>query len=92
MDGTWLNEWVQWVFGAILVVAILGLFGWLKFKRDEKLVADVLKAPAAEAGQNTKTTTEICSITNLHEKRVRKVCQRSRRIRKHEDGSWRLHD
>ena len=87
-----MSDWVQWVFGVILVVAVLGLFGWLKFKRDEKVVADVLQAAALETGPKRKTTNELSSITNLHETRVSRVCHRSRRIKKDEDGSWSLHD
>ena len=37
------NPLVQAILGLIAGVALLGWFGWLKFKRDEKVVAEFLK-------------------------------------------------
>ena len=86
------NEIVVWVLAGLGAILVLGLFGWLKFKRDEKVVADFLRASGVEdEGRSLKTTKEISSATNLHEKRVRRVCRKSTRIKKEQDGSWRFH-
>lgn len=82
---------VELAFAALVGVFVLGLFGWLKFKRDEKVVADFLKNSGLAARRVHKTTYEISSATSLQEKRVRKVCRKSTRIKKEQDDSWRFH-
>ena len=37
------NDGILVVLATLVVVVILGIFGWLKFKRDEKIVMEVLK-------------------------------------------------
>lgn len=44
---------------ATLVVVILGVFGWLKFRRDEKIVMDVLKNSGVEPRDDFTTTSAI---------------------------------
>ena len=92
MDQSGLNEIVQWIFGALVAAVVLGLFGWYKFKRDEKLVTEVLRKSPVDSRAGRKTSYEISSVTKLHEKRVRKICRKSTRIKKENDGSWRLHE
>lgn len=92
MDEAGLNEIVQWIFGALVAAVVLGLFGWIKFKRDEKLVTEVLRQSSVDSRSARKTIYEISSVTKLHEKRVKKICRKSTRIKKEQDGSWRLHD
>ncbi len=48
MDGCLENEIVQGVIAILLVVLILGLFGWLKFRRDSKTVARLLENAGLE--------------------------------------------
>lgn len=84
------HEAVQWILASLVGVLILGVFGWLKFKRDEKVVARFLKESGLETRRILKTTSEISTATEIHEGRVRKVCRKSARI-KREDGSWKLH-
>ena len=91
MNELFENETVKLVFGALVVVFVLGVFGWLKFKRDEKLVASFLKDSGVDDEPIHKTTYEISSATRLHEKRVRKVCLKSTRIKKEQDDSWKFH-
>ena len=92
MSEAGLNEIVQWLFGALVAAAVLGFFGWAKFKRDEKLVTEVLKRSSVDPRSVRKTVHEISSVTKLHVKRVKKICRKSTRIKKEQDGSWRLHD
>jgi len=37
------NEAIQVVLATLVVVVVLGVFGWLKFRRDEKIVIEFLK-------------------------------------------------
>ena len=91
MNELFENEIVKLAFAGLVVVLVLGVFGWLKFKRDEKVVSDFLKDSGVDARRIHKTTYEISSATKLHEKRVRKVCRRSTRIGKERDDSWKWH-
>jgi len=85
---------VQWILAAIVAVGVLALFGWLKLKRDEKLVAEFLRASGVDSHRRFRTTAEISKATDLHEDRIRVVCKKSTRIRpKREEGdAWKLHD
>ena len=90
-----LNEpLVQWILLAIAAVVVLGLFGWLKLRRDEKVVTEFLKSSGVETRRPFRTTIEISEATELREKRVRTVCKKSNRIGRHQDeeDSWNLHD
>ena len=82
----------QWVLATLIVVLILGIFGWLKFRRDEKLVAEFLKKSGIDTGDAYIATHVISSATKLSEDRIRKVCSQSTRIsRNHkEKESWKL--
>jgi hypothetical protein len=91
MNELFENEAAKLAFGALVAVLVLGVFGWLKFKRDEKVVASFLKDSGVGDRPIQKTTYEISSATKLHEKRVRTVCRKSTRIRKEQDGSWKFH-
>ena len=84
---------VQLVLAALVAVVILGLFGWLKFRRDEKVVADFLKESGLERRQRFRKTVEISSATRLHEDRVRSICSKSTRIKKTSEhvDAWKLH-
>lgn len=86
-DGT-----VQGVLAMLFAVFVLGIFGWLKFKRDEKVVTDLLKNLGVESCHTHRTTHAISSATRLSKKRVHKVCGKSAKIRKSrkEKGSWKL--
>lgn len=91
MNELFENETVKFAFVALVAVLVLGFFGWLKFKRDEKVVADFLKNSGVDTRRIHRTTNEISSATRLHEKRVRKVCRKSTRIKKEQDDAWRFH-
>jgi len=54
-------------------------------------VASFLKDSGVDDRPIHKTTYEISSATRLHEKRVRKVCLKSTRIKKEQDDSWKFH-
>jgi hypothetical protein len=84
---------VQSILLAIAAVVVLGLFGWLKLRRDERVVADFLKSSGVETRRSFRTS-DIAEATNLHEERVRVICKKSPRIgQKHdEEDSWKLHD
>ena len=85
---------VRWILLATGAVGVLGLFGWLKLRRDEKVVAEFLRQSGVDTSRRFRTTSEISEATELHEDRVRIVCTRSPRINlKHDaDDSWKLHD
>jgi hypothetical protein len=87
------NEVIKVVLASLLVVVILGLFGWLKFRRDEKVVIDFLKHAGVDADDDITTTTAISSATRLSESRIRRICGSSASIRRHREDieSWRLH-
>ena len=87
------NEVVHVLLATLLVVVILGVFGWLKFRRDEKIVMEFLKNSGVETRDEPATTTAISAATRLSETRIRKVCSRSARIRRHREDreSWKLH-
>ena len=87
------NPLVQAILGLIAGVALLGWFGWLKFKRDEKVVAEFLKNSGVDSRSAFRTTSEISAGTDLHEKRIRIVCGKSARIGPTQDekDTWKLH-
>ena len=84
------NKIVQGVLVTLIGLLILGIFGWLKFKRDEKIVAEFLKNSGVEIQHDLRTTRAISSATTLSEKRIRKVCSKSSMVRRDhkEKGSW----
>jgi len=77
------KEAIVVVLATLVVVVILGVFGWLKFRRDEKIVMEFLKNSGVETRDDFTTTTAISSATRLSEARIRKVCGKSAMIRKH---------
>ena len=81
------------VLVTLVVVIILGLFGWLKFRRDEKVVIEFLKNSGVETGDDFTTTTAISSATRLSETRIRRICGKSTRVRRHQHDReyWKLH-
>ena len=81
------------VFALLLAVLVLGLLGWLKFRRDEKIVIEFLKNSGIGAPDDDTTTAAISSATRISETRIRKVCSRSTLIKRCRDDteSWRLH-
>jgi len=83
---------LQGVLATLLVVFVLGIFGWLKFKRDERIVTGFLKRSGIETGRIPATTQAISSATKLSEERIGKVCSKSTLIRRsrREKGSWKL--
>jgi hypothetical protein len=86
------NGTVQGVLATIAVVIVLGVFGWLKFRRDEKLVIEFLKKSGVETGSSSRTIDAISSATALSETRILRICSRSSMIKKHgkDPGSWTL--
>jgi hypothetical protein len=92
MNDLFNNGIVKGVLATLIAVVILGIFGWLKFRRDEKLVAEFLKKSGIETGDTFTSTHAISSATNLSEDRIRKICSKSTRInRDHkEKESWKL--
>jgi hypothetical protein len=90
MSDFFKNGIVQGVLATLIGVLVLGIFGWLKFKRDEKIVTKFLKNSGVETRHNFRTTHAISSATNLSEERIRKVCSKSSKIRRNqkEKESW----
>ena len=86
------SEILQIVLATLVAVFVLGLFGWLKFRRDEKIVIEFLKDSGIGNREGDTTTTAISSATRLSETRIRRVCDRSALIKRHRDDieSWRL--
>ena len=90
--GEPVNTVFYWVIGILVCVFILGFFGWLKFRRDEKIVTDFLE----KSGINTdgfSTTHSISSATNMSRERIIKICKASSKIRRsrNDRDSWKLH-
>lgn len=83
---------IKIVLVTLVVVIILGVFGWLKFRRDEKIVIEFLQNSGVETGNDYPTTTAISSATRLSETRIRKICSKSAVIKRHgkEKGCWML--
>jgi hypothetical protein len=92
MSDFFKNGIVQGVLLALVGVLVLGLFGWLKFRRDEKIVAEFLENSGVEAAHTATTTHAIHLSTKLSKARIGTVCRRSKRIKRHrEEGeSWKL--
>jgi hypothetical protein len=92
MSDLFNNGIVQGVLATLFGVLALGIFGWLKFKRDEKIVTRFLKNSGVETPQTFRTTHAISLATNLKQERIRKVCSKSSRIRNHhkDKESWKL--
>lgn len=90
MNDFFKNGIVQVVLATLIAVLILGIFGWLKFKRDEKVVAKFLKNSGVETSRTFRTTHAISSATNLSQERIRKVCSKSSNIKRNqkEKESW----
>lgn len=86
------NGIVQGVLATLIGVLILGIIGWLKFKRDEKIVTEFLKNSGIETRHTFRTTQAISSATNLSEERIGKVCSKSTMIKRNqkEKESWKL--
>ena len=84
------NGIVQGLLVILVVVLVLGLFGWLKFRRDEKIVTAFLKKSGIEPHHTSGTTHAISLSTNLSKERVRHVCRKSTSIERHskDDESW----
>ena len=82
MSDFFKNGIVQGVLATLVGALILGIFGWLKFKRDEKIVTKFLKNFGVETHHAFRATHEISSATNLNEKPIRKVCSKSSKIRR----------
>ena len=87
------NGILQGVLATIIGAIILGVFGWLKFKRDENIVTKFLKNSGVETGHTFRTTHAISSATNLRCERIKKVCSKSPRIKRNEKEKelWKLH-
>ena len=92
MNDFFNNRIVQGVLATLVAVVILGVFGWLKFRRDEKIVIEFLKKSGVEAGDASGSTDDISSATRLSEARINRICSKSTMIRKHrkEKGHWTL--
>jgi len=92
MNDFFNNGIVQAVLATLIGVLILGIFGWLKFKRDEKVVAKFLKNSGVETSHTFRTTHAISSATNLSQERIRKVCSKSCKIKRNqkEKESWKI--
>jgi hypothetical protein len=83
---------VQGVLATLIGVLVLGIIGWLKFRRDERIVTEFLKNSGIETPHISRTTQAISSATHLSKERIGKVCSKSTmigRCRK-EKGSWKL--
>lgn len=87
------NGIVQGILATIIGAIILGVFGWLKFKRDEKIVTKFLEDSKVETGHAFKSTHAISSAINLSHERIKKVCNKSPKIKRNEKEkeSWKLH-
>ena len=85
---------VRMILAIVIGVLVLGLFGWFKFRRDEKIVADFLKTSGVSPDDAFKTTGAISSATHLSENRIRVICGKSTRFRRHREDkeSWKLSD
>jgi hypothetical protein len=92
MNDFFKNGIVQVVIATLIGALILGIFGWLKFKRDEKVVTRFLKNSGVETDHIFRKTHAISSATNLSQERIRKVCSKSSKIRRNqkEKESWKL--
>ena len=86
------NGILKIVLAALVVALILGVFGWLKFRRDERIVAEFLRKSGVENGGKPATTQAISSATRLRAARIEKVCGKSTLIRasRREKGTWKL--
>lgn len=49
------HEMVRWVLATLIGMLILGILGWLQFKRDEKIVAEFLKKSGVETRHSFNT-------------------------------------
>jgi len=87
------SEVFQIVLVTLVAVVVLGLFGWLKFRRDEKIVIEFLRNSGVGDRDDDTTTTAISSATRLSETRIRRICGRSASIKRHREDveSWKLH-
>jgi hypothetical protein len=93
MSNFFNNGIVQGVLATLILVIILGILGWLNFKIDKKIVTKFLANSGVESRDTYNTTHAISSAINLSEQRIRKVCNKSPRIRKNqkeEKESWKL--
>lgn len=88
------NGLIRGVLVLLVVLFILGLFGWFKFRRDERIVTEFLRKSGVDTGDDCSSTQVISSATSLSEDRVRVICSNSSRVkRKHKDEDlWRLSD
>ena len=86
------NGVLQGLLLLLVVVLVLGLFGWLKFRRDEKIVTEFLAKSGVETQHTPGTTHAISLSTNLGKERIRHVCRKSTRIERHSKDreSWKL--
>ena len=83
---------VKGLFFAFICLLVLGLFGWLKYKKDERIVTQVLRQFGHQGSDGFISTQAISSATQLSERRVRKVCRKSAVITNHreDEESWKI--
>jgi len=92
MTGFFENGIVPGVLLALIGAIVLGIFGWLKFKHDKKIVTRYLKDFEEKRHSGANTTHAISLATKLSKKRVRGICSKSSEINNHpkDKDSWRL--
>jgi len=92
MTGFFESEIVLGTLLALIGALVLGIFGWLKFKHDEKIVTRYLKDFEEEYHPTASTTHAIALATKLSKKRVRGICSKSSEINNHpkDKDSWNL--
>lgn len=88
------NGIVQGVIVALIVAFIFWVIRHFKFKHDEKTLINFLGESKRETSHTFRTTHAISSATNLSEERIRKVCNKSKKITRNqrEKESWKLSD
>lgn len=86
------NGIVQSVLGALIVVFILWLISVFRSRSDENKILEFLRKSLKETPHKFRTTHAISSDTNLSEERIRKICSKSKTIKRNtnEKESWKL--
>ena len=86
------NQIIIGIISSLVVAIMLGAWKIIHDRRDTNKIISFLKNSAATTKNTFRSNHAISSDTNLSEERVRKLCSKSKKIKRNtmEKESWRL--
>ena len=92
MEDLLKNGIVQSVIGALIVALILWLIGLMRSRAHENKILEFMRKSEIDTSHKFRSTHAISSAINLSEERIRKICSKSKKIKRNqkENESWQL--